>query len=201
RADVQDTDLSPAESEPTGTGTCCELQPRPFHASAMATFALPRWYVPTASQKLLAGAHTPSRSGAPAGTVSTGGLGVCCRFQVVPFHLSARVTLIPDLSRLVPTAVHAPGDEQETDSSRPPGSVAFGDFTIFHAGLPARAPPALARTRQAVSAVAASTTPTRVPARWQLHRCIAFLRVQSPVSMSVAGIWPRSSVTPAAVQF
>jgi hypothetical protein len=67
-------------------------------------------------------------------------LGVGCFCQVEPSHLSAKVTVIPDVLRCCPTAVHASGDEHETDSSCPPDRVAFGDSSIVQVVLAASAP-------------------------------------------------------------
>jgi hypothetical protein len=112
----------------------------------MLAWRNPDWYSPTASQKPDVGQDTPSRVGATVGVVSPVGFGVGCRCQVVPSHLSAKVTLIPEGLRLVPTAVHVVGSEQEIDSIFPPDSVTFGDCAIVQAGLAACAPIALPPT-------------------------------------------------------
>src|SRR6185437_11435149 len=123
----QDTCLSPAEVEPARTGNDCLVQARPFHLSARLSPTVLTWNPPTASQKLAVGHDTPSGSGAAAGTVPLAGFGVLCRRQDLPFHLSASVTLIPEVSRLVPTAVHAFAEKQETESICPLETVALGD--------------------------------------------------------------------------
>src|SRR5258706_15697847 len=94
------------------------------------------------------------------GTVSLGGFGVlwCC--QDVPFHLSAKVTLTPEVLRLVPTAVHAFAAEQDTELNCPPGTVALGDLRIFHAGCTSSGAP----TRAASAGPAGATTVTAVSA-------------------------------------
>src|SRR5262245_51593770 len=94
------------------------------------------------------------------GTVSLGGLGVGCRCQNVPFHLSANVTLTPEVLRLVPTAVQALAAEHDTALSCPPGTVALGDFRIFHAGWMRSGAP----TRTASAGPAGATTATAVSA-------------------------------------
>src|SRR5260221_11239721 len=101
------------------------------------------------------------------GTVSLGGFGVrwCC--QDVPFHLSAKVTLTPEVLMLVPTAVHALAAEHDTAFSCPPGTVALGDLRIVHvvcvrSRAPTRAAsagPAGAATVNAVSAHSARLAP------------------------------------------
>src|SRR5262249_53493377 len=113
-AEIHDTWFSPTELSPTGTGNRCIFQPRPLHTSASVN-EIPSRYEPTAMQKSAAGQDTPSRFGSTDPAVSTAGSGVCCRCQVVPFHRSARVTVIPAGLRSCPTAVHALADEQETD--------------------------------------------------------------------------------------
>src|SRR5262249_24995497 len=74
--------------------------------------------------------------------------------------------LSPLLPRVLPTAVHALEEEQETDAICPPGTVAFGEFTRVHAGRAstaaagaANAVPADAATITAISARAASSGP------------------------------------------
>ena len=225
RGDVQDTWSRLAEKAPSGTGNRCDAQPCPFHTCAMLTWPKARLYDPTAAQKPAAGQDTPCRSGVTEAAVSSAGLGVCCRCQAVPFHRSARVTVIPTGLRSFPTAVHALADEHETDSSCPPGSVAFAECWILQAGPAAGAalaasapvtPVTPAMVMNAVSEQAASPAPARVRALG-LHLCIGspmwsysrrglgslshrVLSRQSPVSMNVCWVWPGLSVTPAAVQ-
>lgn len=69
--------------------------------------------------------------------MSSAGFGVGCRFQDLPFHRSASVTLRPSASRSLPTAVHALAEEQETDSIRPPGTVLSGELATCQAGAAA----------------------------------------------------------------
>jgi len=47
-------------------------------------------------------------------SVGPGGLGVVWVVQDVPFHRSARVTTSPELLRMLPTAVQALADVQDT---------------------------------------------------------------------------------------
>src|SRR5262249_27443918 len=93
-------------------------------------------------------------------------------------------------------------DEHDTDSSCPPGTVAFGERWSFQTGADAIAPPAPLTVRKAVSAQAASPAPARVSALWRPHLCMAspVRVVQSPVSTRGAGVWPGSVVPPTAVQ-
>src|SRR5579859_3543907 len=57
--------------------------------------------------------------------VSIGGFGVRWRRVTAWFHRSAKVTLIPEVLRYVPTAVHAAAAEHETDSSFPPNGTTW----------------------------------------------------------------------------
>lgn len=66
-----------------------------------------------------------------------------------------------EVSRQVPTAVHASADEHETESISP-DSVAFGNRAIVHTVPAACAPSALAPIMPVASAAAAITRHARV---------------------------------------
>src|SRR5262249_31904481 len=119
-ADVHDTANSAADVEPAGLGTDWIFHEVPFQTSARMIPLWPFWEPPTASQNRATGHETPSRAGETAGVVSLAGLGVACFCHAVPFQASASVSVMPEVLRNEPTAVHEVADRQDIDLISPP---------------------------------------------------------------------------------
>ena len=105
---------------------------------------------------------------------------------------------------MAPTAVHALADEQETDSSCPPGTVALGDFLICHAGAtaaPAGAAAADAAPADAATAASAGAATIKAVSAQATRPAAkpppAFLRPHARMAASSAVGWNLISSAPA----
>src|SRR5258708_11143848 len=133
----------------------------------------PFWYPPTASQNRATGHETPSSAGETAGVVSLAGLGVACFCHAAPFQVSASVSVMPEVLRNEPTAVHEVADRQDTDLVSPPGNVTLGEFRMVQVVLAANAAPVGAMAVATMRADTASATSALAAPAPQLRRHIA----------------------------
>jgi hypothetical protein len=107
---AQETARSSVSVAPAGMGVFWITHFVPFHASARPPFTPLAWYLPTAVQVVFELHETPLSTA----SVVPNGLGVFWITHVTPFHPSARVNVLPELSEKFPTAGHSIGDEHET---------------------------------------------------------------------------------------
>src|SRR5215472_5134307 len=117
---AQDSDIG---EMPPNWGNVCNAQEVPFQSSAWP----PAGPEPIASQKIEETQDT-ARSAALGGPDWLCWRGVGCRTHDVPFHISARSALLPELPVYEPTASQKLADAHDTDlrelSVAPPGSTA-----------------------------------------------------------------------------
>lgn len=150
----------PPPEEGLGVGWMDHLVPS--HRSARV-MDVPEWVneLPTATQAEAAVQSTALSVllGAPSG------FGVDSALQLVPFHRSARVTVLPKRLVSSPTAVHEEELEQETPKSWPVGARGLGLGTIDHPG-PEAAGAGASGARTPMCPLVPATFPTADPADW-----------------------------------
>ena len=160
-AEEQETpNKSPPPEEGLGVAWMDHLVPS--HRSARV-MSVPEWVnaLPTATQAE-AGVQSTAFSallGAPAG------FGVDSTLQLVPFHRSARVTVVPKRLVSSPTAVHEEELAQDTPASWPVLARGLGLGTIDHPG-PETAAGGASEDRTPVWPLVPATFPTADPAEW-----------------------------------
>ena len=113
---LQDTLGKVAEREPDGAGITCAIHLMPFQVSATRPLAKP---LPPMTVQARAEAHdTLSRKMWRARADQPAGMSGTCSRQVLPFHRSIRGPKLMPLP-CEPTAVHAVGDEHDTEPRLP----------------------------------------------------------------------------------
>jgi len=109
-AEAQDTALRLFAAAPGGRNAGWICQVDPFHDSARATGLDVSWKSPPASQAAAWAQDTASRTV----KLARGGFGVGCTAHEVPFHVAARLRLLPELSVYWPTAAQNAAFAQDT---------------------------------------------------------------------------------------
>src|SRR5262249_3114528 len=111
---AQDTARSSLPVAPAGLGVPWMRQRVPFHRSASITPEPP--LAPSLPARLAPGAALPDVPH-DRGRDEPAGAGVTWTRQLVPSHRSASGTLVPELPRLAPPAVHAFAEVQDTSKN------------------------------------------------------------------------------------
>ncbi len=109
-AETQDTALRLFAAAPGGRNAGWICQVDPFHDSARATGLDVSWKSPPASHAAASAQDTASRTV----KVAPGGFGVGCTAHEVPFHVAARLRVLPEPSVYSPTASQNAAFAQDT---------------------------------------------------------------------------------------